>query len=421
MSLQSSEDPTAEIRRFTGVAVAGLVVDLMAAWFLVANGIVSLPVAAVFGFVAGAAFNYLLHELWTFQSGARALSIRRALYFGGATLATLAVRVVAVLFLAWVVGIEGFEIVILFAAAMVSFTVNFVLSKSFVFRPVVRQPKQNATRSTHPEDTIIQTSPSIDTTDWAVPEHEVQDFMPRKHDYALVVPVINEGERIRRQLKETHTRSPQVDVVIADGGSTDGSLDSPFLSSVGVRALLTKTGPGKLSAQLCMAYAWCLLQGYKGVVTVDGNGKDGLDAINAFVAHLDDGADYVQGSRYLPGGKAEHTPLERTIANRFFHAPLMSIAGRHWFTDTTNGFRGYSAGYLLHSAVQPFRPIFDRYELLFYLTIRAGQLGLDVRQQPVRRSYPWGEATPTKITGLGPKLSVLRQTVDAVLGRYHPS
>ena len=95
-----------------------------------------------------------------------------------------------------------------------------------------------------------------------------------------------------------------------------------------------------------MAYAWCLDEGYAGIVTIDGNGKDGVEAIDAFVAKLEAGFAYVQGSRYRPGGEAVNTPLERKIAGRLIHAPLLSLAGRRWYTDTTNGFRAYSAVYL---------------------------------------------------------------------------
>ena len=197
---------------------------------------------------------------------------------------------------------------------------------------------------------------------------------PRRHDHALVIPVINEGDRIRAQLARLAAAAPPVDVVIADGGSTDGSLDLDTLHRLGVRTLLVKTGPGRLSAQLRMAYAWCLDEHYEGIVTMDGNGKDGVEAVAAFVAALRDGTDYVQGSRYVPGGVAENTPLDRHLAGRLLHAPLLSLAARHWFTDTTNGFRAYSARYLRDPRVAPFRDVFVRYELLFYLTVRASRL-----------------------------------------------
>ncbi len=266
----------------------------------------------------------------------------------------------------------------------------------------------------------MQPSAILDDADWQVPAHEAALYAPRRHKHALVIPVINEGERIRGQLRRIAAADLPVDVVIADGGSSDGSLDADFMASVGVRAVLTKTGPGKLSAQLRMAYAWCLRQGYAGIVTIDGNGKDGVEAVAEMVAKLEEGCDYVQGSRYLPGGAAENTPLERTIANRVIHAPMLSLSGRHWFTDTTNGFRAYSAAYLLHPGVQPFREVFSVYNLLFYLTVRAGQLGLKVAHVPVERRYPDDGKVPTKIGGFASKLALLKETFVAATGGYTP-
>jgi dolichol-phosphate mannosyltransferase len=256
--------------------------------------------------------------------------------------------------------------------------------------------------------------------DWQLPAFDVHELAPRREKYALVIPVINEGERIRGQILRIAALPGRPDTIIADGGSTDGSLDLAFLAENGVRTLLTKTGPGKLSAQLRMAYAYCLRQGYEGVITIDGNGKDGVEAISAFAARLEAGDDYVQGSRYLPGGEAVNTPLDRAFANRMIHAPLLSLASGKRLTDTTNGFRAYSARFLLDPRVAPFRQVFDRYELLFYLTVRAGQLKYRISEVPVSRAYPPGQATPTKINGWRARLEVLKQTVAAASGRFNP-
>jgi glycosyltransferase involved in cell wall biosynthesis len=252
-----------------------------------------------------------------------------------------------------------------------------------------------------------------------IPAHKVEVFGPKRYPYLLVIPVINEGERIRHQLQRIAQGAPPCDVVIADGGSTDRSVAADFLRSIGVRALLVKTGPGKLSAQLRMAYAWALHEGYQGVVTIDGNGKDGVEAIPRFIDKLADGYDYVQGSRYLSGGAARNTPIDRYLAGRLVHAPVLSVAARRWYTDTTNGFRAYSARYLQDERVQPFRAIFDRYSLLFYLTVRASQIGLRTTEIPVRREYP-GDEVPTRISGMRSKLQLLAEMFGVALGRYRP-
>ena len=267
---------------------------------------------------------------------------------------------------------------------------------------------------------MTDASSTPDDSAWEIPAFEVTIFAERRNSVALVIPVINEGERIRGQLRHIQATNLPIDVIVADGGTTDGSLDPEFMRQAGIVAVLVKTGPGALSAQLRMAYFWCIRNGYGGIVTIDGNGKDGIEAVRDMVCRLEEGYDYVQASRYLSGGKAENTPLERTIANRLIHAPLLSLAGRCWYTDTTNGFRAYSVRYLLDPRVQPFRSVFQRYELLFYLTVRAGQIGMRIAHVPAVRSYPKKTATPTKIDSLAKKLEVLRQTLDAALGRFSP-
>lgn len=261
----------------------------------------------------------------------------------------------------------------------------------------------------------------VSDADWAVPAFDARVAFARRHAHALVIPVINEGERIRGQLLRVRDAGLPVDVVVADGGSTDGSLDDDFVQPAGVRAVLTKTGPGRLSAQLRMAYAWCLREGYHGIVTMDGNGKDGVEAVAGMVAALEAGHDYVQGSRYLRGGLAENTPLDRTIGGRLIHAPVLSAASGRWYTDTTNGFRAYSRRYLLDPAVAPFRDIFQNYNLLFYLTARAGQLGYHTTEVPVRRSYPLEGSTPTKIAGMRGRIDMLGELFGAACGGCQPA
>jgi len=255
---------------------------------------------------------------------------------------------------------------------------------------------------------------------WQVPAFIEDVYRERRSDYCLVIPVINEGDRIRDQLKRIAGMAIPIDIVVADGGSTDGSLAPEWLKEMNVRACLTKTGPGRLSAQLRVAYAWAMQQGYDGVATIDGNGKDGVDGIWKMIEKLRDGYDYVQGSRYAPGGVAENTPILRWFACRFIHAPLISLAARHWFTDTTNGFRSYSRLFLLDRRVQPFRDIFREYSLLFYLSVRASQLGFRVTEIGVKRSYPKSGVVPTKISGPGAALRLMRELLQVFFGAYHP-
>jgi glycosyltransferase involved in cell wall biosynthesis len=262
-----------------------------------------------------------------------------------------------------------------------------------------------------------------DRATWQVPAFDTRFWSGQSQPWCVVIPVINEGERIGQLLDRMKTRglADRADILLVDGGSTDGSLKPDVLQTQGVRGLLVKTGPGKLSAQLRCAYAFALDQGYAGIVTIDGNNKDDPEAIPRFIAALRDGVDFVQASRYLPGGVGENTPRLREFAIRWIHAPLLSgFSGFHW-TDTTQGFRAYSRRLLLDPKVAPFRDIFSTYELLAYLSYRAPKLGYRCIELPTIRRYPATGQVPTKISSLSGNFSVLQVLIRACLGAYNPA
>jgi glycosyltransferase involved in cell wall biosynthesis len=248
----------------------------------------------------------------------------------------------------------------------------------------------------------------------------VTRFKPISNNTALVIPVLNESNRVIDQLRRIQVANPSVDVVVADGGSNDGSTNPALMMTLGVSALLTKVDSGRLSAQLRMAIKYCLNHGYESIVTMDGNGKDGVDGIERIQAKLSSGYDYVQGSRFRAGGRARNTPLLRYLAIRVIHAPLTSLGALYWYTDSTNGFRGFSRRLLTDSRVQPLRECFDSYELLAYLPIRAARLGFRVTEVPVRREYPEDDSKPTKIRGFPAHLGLLKILVLVILGRMSP-
>ncbi len=258
-------------------------------------------------------------------------------------------------------------------------------------------------------------------SDWQVPAFDIQYWLGRRHRWCVVVPVINEGPRIASLVAKLCARdiASIADIVIVDGGSTDGSLDNERLRGQGVRGLLVKVGPGKLSAQLRCAYAFALDHGYEGIISIDGNDKDDPEAIPRFIDALEHGVDFVQASRFVDGGIAENTPRSRNFAIRFVHAPLLSLFSGFRWTDTTQGFRAYRSNMLLDPRIAPFRDVFKSYELLAYLSYRAPKIGYTCKELPTIRRYPKGEV-PTKISSFRGNLSILGVLVRACLGRYNP-
>ena len=253
-----------------------------------------------------------------------------------------------------------------------------------------------------------------------VPVFTSTEYAPKSTKYCLLIPIINEGERIVAELERAkkHGVDKLVDIIICDGGSTDGCTADNQLKYLRVNTLLVKLGEGKQGAQLRMGFWWALGRGYDGVITIDGNNKDSIEDVLQFIKKLDDGYDFVQGSRYIKGGRAINTPLIRHVSVKLIHAPIISLAAGERFTDTTNAYRAYSRKYLTHPQVKPLRDIFITYELLAYMSVRASQLGLKTCEIPVTRAYPPKGKIPTKISPIKGNIRLIIILLNTLKGKY---
>lgn len=233
-----------------------------------------------------------------------------------------------------------------------------------------------------------------------VPVYEVKELFKKRHKYCVGIPLLNEGERIKSELenmKENHI-SDMADIIIFDGGSNDNSTEINFLKSVNVRTLLIKTGEGKQGTQFRMGFDYILNEGYEGIITIDGNNKDGVEYIKNFIAKLDEGYQFIQGSRFIKGGVHRNTPIFRYLAVKLIHAPWISMMSGFHYTDTTSAYRGISSKVLMDENINIFRNIFSGYELLFYMSVIIPKFGYKTCEIPVSRIYPKNAKTPTKIS-----------------------
>ena len=250
--------------------------------------------------------------------------------------------------------------------------------------------------------------------------YSTHEFAQEQSKYAVVIPVINEGDRLISLLDRMVALMipDQFDVIVVDGGSTDGSVALEKLQSRKVNTLLVKQSEGALGAQLQCAYNFALSRSYLGVITIDGNNKDNPAGIFAMRSALEDGVDFAQASRFIRGGKHSNTPLSRLMAVRLLHAPLLSLSSGFRWTDTTQGFRGHSRKLLEHKEMQIFRPELHDYRLLFFTSHKAPRVGLVCAEIPTERSYPTGVKTPTKIKGLTALVKVFMALLSVVFRKY---
>lgn len=203
----------------------------------------------------------------------------------------------------------------------------------------------------------------------------------------LVIPVFNEMPKIVRVV-ERLAEAPCVDeVVCVDDGSTDGT--TAFLAQQPrVRLLRHPTRRG-IGATLRTGFAYLLEHSSVEIVVImAGNDKDRPAEIPRLLAPIVRGkADFVQGSRYLPGGVHGRMPLLRVLGTRLYPWFFWLATGRR-LADGTNGFRAVRAEVLRALWPGLSQAWLDGYELEYYLLYHVARGPFALAEVPVTKLYP---------------------------------
>jgi dolichol-phosphate mannosyltransferase len=149
-----------------------------------------------------------------------------------------------------------------------------------------------------------------------------------------------------------------------------------------------RTGVG---SSLRQGLAYLLSTEHEIAVIMAANGKDDPAEIDRVIRPVVQGeCDYVQGSRYLPGGKTSRMPLTRIVFNRLY--PLIWTAlTRRRCTDVTNGYRCYRLGMVKDHRINLDQAWLDGYSLEYYLHYKALTLSYKVKEVPVSKTYAFND------------------------------
>ena len=229
-----------------------------------------------------------------------------------------------------------------------------------------------------------------------------------------VIVCYNEHVKIERTLSRFPAQRPY-DLLVLDDGSTDDTAERVRkFKDVILLSHPTNLGVG---AAIRTVNRFALEKGYDVIVHVAGNDKDDPMLIPALLKPiLEEGFDYVQGSRYLPGGGYGNMPLYRIVGTRFAHPWLFSLVARQRITDSTNGFRAFRVSLLRDERIRLDDPWLDQYELEIYFFCKVIRLGYKVKEVPVTKIYPPKALGYTKMKPFIGWWSILRPLVYLGLG-----
>jgi glycosyltransferase involved in cell wall biosynthesis len=156
---------------------------------------------------------------------------------------------------------------------------------------------------------------------------------PRAHPrVTLFVPVLNEIQGMKAVLPEIPAGSCD-QVLIADGGSTDGSVE--YARSLGFDTYVQR----RKGIRHAYMEAWPLIRGDI-VITFSPDGNCPAAAIPRLIAKMSEGYDMVVASRYLGDARSEDDDLLTGFGNWLFTRLINRLHGGH-YTDAMGIFRAY--------------------------------------------------------------------------------
>ncbi len=236
---------------------------------------------------------------------------------------------------------------------------------------------------------------------------------PTQNVRALVAIVVyNEGDKLRTTLQsipEEHS----FDVLIVDDASTD-DVDS-ILAEYPYPSVRHQRNAG-VGRAIKTAIAYAKKHGYDTLVVAAGNGKMQLHEAEKLLAPIrEDGVEYVQGSRYLAGGRYENLPLFRKITIPIFTWLVWLFTGYRG-TDATCGFRAYKLSMCELPGMDIWQDWLDKYEFEFYIHYYVMKHRRKIREVPVSMIYPKTMRNYSKIKVITGWWSMLRPWIFLKLG-----
>ncbi len=184
----------------------------------------------------------------------------------------------------------------------------------------------------------------------------------------VVIPVLNEAENLRHILPGL---SPDYEVIIVDGGSTDGSCEVARELCPSA-TIMRQTRRGKGNALVCGFNA----ASGDVIVMLDADGSARVDEIPRFVEALQRGADFAKGSRYLRGGGSADFTWLRAAGNRCLSL-VVNVLFRTRYSDLCYGYNAFWSHCLPQLDIDC-----DGFEVETLINIRACKAGLVVVEVP---------------------------------------
>lgn len=208
----------------------------------------------------------------------------------------------------------------------------------------------------------------------------------------VIVPTYNERDNLPSIAARLRAAVPEAHLLVADDASPDGTGEvADALAAVDDHVhVLHRPAKQGLGAAYIAGFRWGIAEGFDVLVEMDADGSHRPEELPSLLAALDDGADLVIGSRWVPGGEVVNWPRSREALSRGanIYARIMLGVPVH---DSTAGYRAYRTSTLEKIGLDAVESRGYCFQIdLMLRTVRAGLRVVEVPITFVERT--WGES-----------------------------
>jgi len=155
----------------------------------------------------------------------------------------------------------------------------------------------------------------------------------------VVIPTYNERENIRRLIPQVLGQHPQIDILVVDDNSPDGTgqVVQEFAGATPRVRLMQRDRKLGLGTAYIAGFRFAIENKYSFILEMDADFSHAPGEIPAFL-HAIQGCDMVIGSRYMQGGATSNWPRRRrwlSVAANLYTRLLTGMS----LTDATGGYR----------------------------------------------------------------------------------
>ncbi len=188
------------------------------------------------------------------------------------------------------------------------------------------------------------------------------------------------------------------ELIVIDDCSSDNS--GKIIKEFPYRVIRHDKNRG-VGAAFKTAVEYARKNGYEVVISIAGNNKMRPSEIPSLLGPIfEEGYHFVQGSRYMKGGRRDNTPYQRYIIQRAGSSLISLLFG--WpGNDVSCGFRAVSMEIFNHPNVNIYQDWLEKYGLESYIQYKAVQYRFKIKQVPASMIYPSDKKIKySKIPGL---------------------